>query len=270
LERLASALSEAASGRPTSVLVAGDAGVGKSRVVAEFLARARASLPVMVLEGGCTDLAGTGLPYEPIAEALRSLARQLEPDDLVWAIGNRAAELSLLAPELAAGRKTDLVLADPAANRQRVFGAVVDLLLRLADRQPTLVIQEDIHWADASTRQLLAFLMRKVRTGRIVLVATFRSTRSTGCIRSSTGLPRWSGCPGSTGSISRRSMRSRWPSRSAGSWARNRLQPFWAQSSAALVETRSSSKRSFRRLTIRPRAAFHVRSETSPGHALAD
>ena len=175
LERLASALSEAAEGRPLSVLVAGDAGVGKSRVVAEFLARARARAPVMVLEGGCTDLAGTGLPYEPISEALHSLARQLEPEDLAWAIGDRAAELSVLAPELAVGLKTDLALADPAANRQRVFDAVVDLLLRLADRQPTLLIQEDIHWADTSTRQLLEFVMRKVRAGRIALVATFRS-----------------------------------------------------------------------------------------------
>jgi DNA-binding CsgD family transcriptional regulator/tetratricopeptide (TPR) repeat protein len=175
LERLASALSEAANGRPSSILVAGDAGIGKSRVVAEFLARARARPPVMVLEGGCTDLAGTGLPYEPITEALHSLTRQLEPDDLAWAIGDRAAELSVLAPELAAGRKTDLVLADPAANRQRVFEAVVDLLLRLADRQPTLLIQEDLHWADASTRQLLAFLMRKLRAGQIAVVATFRS-----------------------------------------------------------------------------------------------
>jgi DNA-binding CsgD family transcriptional regulator/tetratricopeptide (TPR) repeat protein len=174
LERLASALSEAANGQPSSILVAGDAGVGKSRVVAEFLARARARAQVMVLEGGCTDLAGTGLPYEPITEALHSLTRQLEPDDVAWAVGDRAAELSVLAPELAAGQTTDLVL-DPATNRQRVFEAVVDLLLRLADRQPTLLIQEDLHWADTSTRQLLSFVMRRVRAGRIAVVATFRS-----------------------------------------------------------------------------------------------
>jgi DNA-binding CsgD family transcriptional regulator/tetratricopeptide (TPR) repeat protein len=175
LERLALALAEAAAGRPSTMLVAGDAGIGKSRLVGEFLALARASpaAPV-ILEGGCTDLGGTGLPYEPIIEALRSLVGQLDPSDLEAAIGVAGPGLAPLLRDVIATDAPGESM-DPAMDRQRTFDAVVRLLEHTAARQPLIVVQEDLHWADASTRDLLAFLVRKLRTGRIGVVLTYRS-----------------------------------------------------------------------------------------------
>lgn len=162
---LADALAAAGDGRPGVWLVAGDAGVGKSRLVRELveLARRRGSL---VLTGQCVDLGGSGLPYLPFAEALGQAAT--DP-----ATAPAVDDLPALQPLL--GRGT----ARPDAgddDRLPLFDAVHTALGRLGDeRGPVLLVVEDLHWADASSRDLLRFVASRLRHERVLVVATYRS-----------------------------------------------------------------------------------------------
>jgi len=170
LRALASAFDEAAGGMPGTVLVGAEAGGGKSRLVGEFAARVGDR--ALVLAGGCVDLSAAGLPYAPFTAALRELVRErgaAEVTDLLP--GRDAGELARLLPEFG----TPAAGGDPDMARGRLFGLLLTLLEQLAGRQPLVLVIEDMHWADRSTGDLLAFLVRNLRHGAVLLVVTFRS-----------------------------------------------------------------------------------------------
>ncbi len=175
LARLEAAFDRAAVGQPSLVLVAGEAGVGKSRLLAEFAARVEAG-GGRTLSGGCLDLGEGSLPYAPFVEALRSLARALPPEARAATFGTVPAELANLVPDL-------LPLDSPAAlplegltgRQARLFDAIIDVLGRLAADRAVVLALEDLHWADGSTRDLIRFLVRNIRSERLLLLATFRS-----------------------------------------------------------------------------------------------
>jgi DNA-binding CsgD family transcriptional regulator/tetratricopeptide (TPR) repeat protein len=175
--RLAEARDRAAAGTPTVVVVGGEAGVGKSRLVDELVVDARA-VGATVLAGGCVELGGEGLPFAPIVEALRMLARGPAGPELATAVPEPArAELARLLPELGrppAGGPEQPWL-DLGSAQGRLFELLLGLLQRLADQRLTVLVVEDLHWADRSTRDLLAFLVRNLHHGRLLLVLTFRS-----------------------------------------------------------------------------------------------
>jgi predicted ATPase len=102
LAALDAALTDARAGSPSGVLVSGEAGVGKSRLIAEFAATA-GSDDALVLVGHCVEVAEGELPYAPIASALRAMARELDPGDLDAVLGPARAELGLIAPDLLSG-----------------------------------------------------------------------------------------------------------------------------------------------------------------------
>lgn len=165
----------AASGRASLVLVGGEAGVGKSRLVAEVATRLRDD-DWLVLEGGCVAFGDDGLPFGPLVEALRALARQVDVDRVAAAAGASLPELSRLVPELASGGHRTPAAAGPADWLQvHIFEGVLRLLGRLAEATPVLLVVEDLNWADRSTRDLLAFLTRNVREERLLIVATYRA-----------------------------------------------------------------------------------------------
>ena len=177
LERLNRALDLAAGGRPVTRLITGEAGIGKSRLVEEFL-RARAS-DALILEGDCLPLGETGLAYAPFVAALRPLVRSLDADRLDRLIGPGRAELAHLLPDLGppparATRPPDASLSASTA-RARLFEIMFGVLHRLAVERPLVLVLEDLHWADASTRDLLRFLVRNARSEPILVVATYRS-----------------------------------------------------------------------------------------------
>ncbi len=190
--RLAAASDRAAAGTPTVVVVGGEAGVGKSRLVRELVAGSRAA-GATVLAGGCVELGGEGLPFAPVVAALRMLARGLGGAELAAAVpGPARSELARLLPELgpppaggAAGGRTPVgqppaggpqsPLPDPGSAQRRLFELLLGLLERLAARRPTILVVEDLHWADRSTRDLLAYLVRNLRHGRLLLLLTYRS-----------------------------------------------------------------------------------------------
>ena len=177
LKRLSEALELATNHRPATRLVGGDAGIGKTRLVSEFVAGARAS-GAHVMIGDCLQLGETGLPYAPFVGALRPLIRSLPHERLDELIGPGASELSHLLPDLGsppapAGRRD----RNPSAGvaQARMFEIVFGLLRRLADDQPVVLILEDLHWADSSTRDLLRFLVRNARDARFLVIGTYRS-----------------------------------------------------------------------------------------------
>jgi len=188
LARLAAAADRAAAGTPTAVVVGGEAGVGKTRLVGELVASARQA-GATVLVGGCVELGGEGLPFAPLIEALRGFVRDLDEPELAQLVPGRArVELARLLPELgpggpgpdAAGSWVGGPGAEPrgsglGSEQRRLFELLLVLLERLGSERPAVLVVEDLHWADRSTRDLLAFLVRNLRHGRLLLVMTYRS-----------------------------------------------------------------------------------------------
>jgi DNA-binding CsgD family transcriptional regulator len=179
LGRLSAALERAEAGLPTSHLIAGEAGIGKTRLVEEFSARAR-DRGALALVGGCLQLGDSGLPYAPFVAALRPLTRSLPPDRLDAVIGPGRAELAHLLPDLGpttgprpTGHSDDGPTA--SAAQARLFEIVLGVLRRLAEERPVVLVLEDIHWADSSTRDLLRFLVRNARDERVMILGSYRS-----------------------------------------------------------------------------------------------
>jgi DNA-binding CsgD family transcriptional regulator/tetratricopeptide (TPR) repeat protein len=174
LGRLEAAFAHARSGDPLALCVGGEAGVGKTRLVAQFAGQVRGS-GGQVLLGGCIELGETALPYAPVVEALRGLGRGLEPAALDELVGPGRPLLARLLPELGpAEEPASAGLAAGSSGQARLFEAFLAALERLAGRSPTLLVVEDLHWADRSTLDLLAFLHRNLRAG-LLLVLTYRT-----------------------------------------------------------------------------------------------
>jgi AAA ATPase domain len=169
LAQLEAIVRDAAGGRPSLAFVAGESGVGKSRLVGELARRARAD-GVRVLSGDCVDLGESELAYAPLVGALRPLVRDGDPavDALPAPL---RAELASILPTLGDGSGDD----DGVSVHGRLFEALLELLDRLGEETPVLLVIEDLHWADRSTRGFLTFLARTLCTERTAVVATYRS-----------------------------------------------------------------------------------------------
>ncbi len=174
LRALIAAWEAAVDGRPSTVLVGGEAGIGKSRLVGELGRVARAG--GVVLEGASVSLGDDeGLPLAPIADALRSLARQLPPEAVQDVVGSAGPALGRLVPELGGTIDSSDAATRPDWVQARMLEAVLGVLHRLGERQPILLLVEDLHWADRSTRDVLAFIARTARTERLLVVGTYRT-----------------------------------------------------------------------------------------------
>jgi DNA-binding CsgD family transcriptional regulator/tetratricopeptide (TPR) repeat protein len=130
---------------------------------------------VRVLRGGCVPLGEEGLPFAPVVEALRGLAEQLDAAELEVVAGPARDELGRLLPDLAWTSDAAAGIAVAGAGQGRLFELLLGVVQRLAARAPLLWVMEDLHWADRSTRDLLAFLAAYLRSGRVLVVLTFRS-----------------------------------------------------------------------------------------------
>src|SRR6185503_1296443 len=143
LGELESALETVEAGVGATVLVAGDAGIGKTRLAAELASRARAA-GFEILLGRSIDLVGTELPYQPFVEALRPFGDPWQDD-----------------------RRT-------AGSQLRVFEETLVLLTKHAASAPVLLVLEDVHWADTSTLDLIVFLAHNIGQRRLLLLVTYR------------------------------------------------------------------------------------------------
>jgi DNA-binding CsgD family transcriptional regulator/tetratricopeptide (TPR) repeat protein len=171
LDRLRSLLELAVTGRPSVALVAGEAGVGKSRLVQE-VARTATGLGMSVLSGGCVELGGEGVSLAPLVEMLRTLSRSTPPDELDRLLGPARREFARLLPELDPAVP---VGPPPDAAATQLSEHVLGLITRFATQRPLLLIVEDLHWADRSTRDLVIFLVQTLRELGVLLLLTYRS-----------------------------------------------------------------------------------------------
>ena len=177
LERLRTLMPSAEGEGRRVVLLGGEPGSGKSRLVREF-AREAAGEGALVLYGACDVVVRT--PYGPFVEALDQLARTVDPAELRTSIGTGGGELTRLLPDLAAriGELPLPVRADPDTERHRLHTAVTDLLAGVTRERPALFVLEDGHWADAATLLLLRHLTRAAGHARVLLLVTFRDSEA--------------------------------------------------------------------------------------------
>ncbi|GAA2236883.1 helix-turn-helix transcriptional regulator [Streptomyces nogalater] len=169
LATLHDALARADAAEPQALLLGGEAGVGKTRLVEEFAAAA-AGRGAVVAVGGCVEIGADGLPFAPFSAALRAL-RDALPEEFGAAAAGQEEELARLLPDLGeagAGRHDEQGMA-------RLFELTARLLERVATAHTVVLVLEDLHWADASTRHLLAYLLRTLRAGRLLVLASYRS-----------------------------------------------------------------------------------------------
>jgi DNA-binding CsgD family transcriptional regulator/tetratricopeptide (TPR) repeat protein len=175
LRGLRAAFDASVSGRAGAVLLAGDAGVGKTRMTEEVTAFA-VEHGALVLTGRCLDVGETGLPYLPIAEALSQVKARIQGRP---ALGRLFPEIALPSRQdpshVASGMPSAGARAEQDIGQLQLFDAVHGVLDDLAAESPVVLILEDLHWADASTRRLVSFLLSRLRGQRLLVLGTYRS-----------------------------------------------------------------------------------------------
>ncbi len=173
MDKLSRALS-AATGSGQCFILAGDAGVGKTRLLAEIQQRALADR-FLTLQGNCFEQ-DVSFPYAAIVDMLRTFFAAREADAIREALGPLAAELIKLLPELAwilpETQPTPTLEAE--AEKRRLFEALVQWLLRLAQVQPLLLILEDLHWADETSLDFLQIFLHRIAHCPVLVLLTYR------------------------------------------------------------------------------------------------
>ncbi|MGW5050201.1 helix-turn-helix transcriptional regulator [Actinokineospora sp. NPDC004072] len=173
LRVLRAAYAAAAAGQAAAVLLSGDAGVGKTRMTEELAAHARED-GALVLTGRCLDSGETGLPYLPVVEALGPVRERAGARAALARLFGDWVELGLPDAGLVTAA-TGGPRAEQDLNQLQLFDAVHALLAELAAERPVVLVLEDLHWADASTRRLVSFLLSRLRTQALLVVATYRA-----------------------------------------------------------------------------------------------
>src|SRR3989454_4120934 len=160
LDALRARIAELREGRGGTVLIAGDAGIGKSRLLREALF---AGPPLAILYGACGH-SETPPPYAPFIAIIRSIVREPDGEE---ALHRTVPELLTLIPETAASTQ--------APDRDRLFGAFLRALRQYARGAPTVLVVEDLHWADEGTLAILQFLVAEAEPTPYLIVGTYRS-----------------------------------------------------------------------------------------------
>jgi DNA-binding SARP family transcriptional activator/tetratricopeptide (TPR) repeat protein len=171
LTQLEDALISSLRGAGRSVVVAGDAGVGKTRLAWE-LSRVAQDLGCQLMGGSCSSVDLT-LPYLPILEALGNWLNDRDLDQIRMRLGPVRRELAQLLPQLGDDSTVGDV-GDPAQNKPRLFEAVLEFLRIVAQDSGLVLVINDLQWADVSTCELVDHLSRRLRNSRILVIITCR------------------------------------------------------------------------------------------------
>ena len=168
---VAAALDRAVAGHPSVILLGADAGVGKTRLLAEVADRAAAA-GATAITVHCVDLGEVGLPYLPFAEAIAQLRALPAMADVVDRVVAARPALARLLPGTTGGHVT----GDDTAGRLQLFDGIAALLAAVGrPGAPLVLIVEDLHWADSSSRDVLRFLVARMRDEHLLLIGSYRT-----------------------------------------------------------------------------------------------
>jgi DNA-binding CsgD family transcriptional regulator len=170
LTALAAHLASVVADTGRTILVAGEAGLGKSALLRAFTVRAR-DTGVRVLTGECLEI-DARRPFGPFAQILRSARREFPSGAVERSIREHAPELLRLLPEL--GSAISRAAPTDASERYRIHESLVSLICDLARADPLVIVVEDLHWSDEATLELFPYLARRLRDRRVLLVGTYR------------------------------------------------------------------------------------------------
>jgi len=175
LDLLAATFERVLDGRAATILVGGEAGIGKTRLVEEFCGRARGR-GSFTAAGVCVPIDGGGLPFGPVVGVLRDVARQVGEPAASVILGPVRFSLGLALPGSA-----DPAEAYPGPARvvddlakTRLFEAILASIVRLSERSAVVLAFEDLQWADSASAELLSFLTRNLTDAKVLLVGTYR------------------------------------------------------------------------------------------------
>lgn len=169
LSALVSLVDRAIDGSGAVVLVGGDAGIGKSRLLRDLKQQA-ATREVRVIEGRCSSTESS-VPYAPLMNALRFRIAKGEGEAVAEMLGPLRAVLAPIFPQL----PDNPAVAEPRSDRERPFELIFTVLERLAADEPMLLVLEDVHWADPTSLELLHHLAHRAPAFRMLVVATYRT-----------------------------------------------------------------------------------------------
>ncbi len=167
---LEDALLSALRGDGGVVIVGGEAGMGKTRLVTDLAAEAR-RLGCVVVSGACSE-AELSLPYLPFLEAIGNHLETVNLEQTRARLGQAADELAQLFPQM--GRPS-AVGGDASQAKLRLFESILLLLRDAARSRALLLVLEDLQWADPATRELLDYATRRLRSTNVLMVATYRT-----------------------------------------------------------------------------------------------
>lgn len=154
-----------------TVLLGGEAGIGKTRLIEEFRYRARTE-GTTVAVGVCTPAEGGGLPYGPVVGVLRDLSRQLDEPTATAILAPARRGLGLYDPLAIA--PTEEAATPNEMGKTRLFEALLHCFTTLAERSRVVVVFEDLHWADSASVEVIDFLARNLGASPLLLICTYR------------------------------------------------------------------------------------------------
>src|SRR5882724_807516 len=174
LAELSSALEGMLAGQGGLFLISGDAGIGKTELAEQFANRAR-TRGARALWGRCWE--GGAPAFWPWIQVLRTLTRESAAESLVAELGDGAAYIARIVPEVRAklGAEDAPPVEDSVRERFQLFDAVNRLLAAAAQRRPLVLLFDDLHAADHSSLLLLQFVCREIVDSRLVILATYRA-----------------------------------------------------------------------------------------------
>jgi DNA-binding CsgD family transcriptional regulator/tetratricopeptide (TPR) repeat protein len=164
LAALTAAFDQVANGRTTTVLIGGDAGVGKTRLVEEFSSIAR-SAGALVATGVCVPTDSGGLPYAPIVGIVRDVLSQIDANADV--VGPVTRGLGI--------ENSGEVLPVDEFAKTRLFESILTFVTQLSQNAPVVFVFEDLHWADSASAELLGYLVRNLTDTKALIVVTYRA-----------------------------------------------------------------------------------------------